>query len=77
MVRPAPIWRTIIPAVTRIPRMQALPPITAGLWVMRSNSSMAPPPSAWLTLRICLKALWLKAGFSKWMERLERRGVVA
>jgi len=34
-------------------------------------------PSAWLTLRICLKALWLKAGPSKWMERLERRGVAA
>src|SRR5579864_5323313 len=41
MLRPAPIWPTIIPTVTRKPRMHGLPPMTAGFCVMRVKSFMA------------------------------------
>jgi hypothetical protein len=40
MLRPAPICPTIMPTVTRCPRMQGLPPMTAGSWVMRGNGFM-------------------------------------
>jgi len=39
MARPAPSWPTIMPTVTRIPRMQGLPPLTSGFWVIRSKGA--------------------------------------
>src|ERR1700730_9452850 len=41
MLRPAPIWPTIMPTVTRWPRIQGLPPIIAGSWVIREKSLMS------------------------------------
>src|SRR5208282_1526509 len=40
MLRPAPICPTIMPTVTRIPRMQGFPPIRPGSWVIRLRSGM-------------------------------------
>src|SRR6266568_4230221 len=40
MLWPAPIWPTIIPTVTRIPRMHGFPPITPGSCVMRSSCAI-------------------------------------
>lgn len=45
MLRPAPICPTIIPTVTRMPRMQGLPPMISGFWLIRYN---------WLRALICL-----------------------
>ena len=39
-MRPAPIWPTIMPAVTRKPRTQGLPPMTSARCVIRSNVAM-------------------------------------
>src|SRR5262249_25826373 len=49
MVRPAPICATIMPTVTRIPRMHGLPPMTAAFCVIRVNS-----PTAITSLRVML-----------------------
>ncbi len=36
----APIWPTIIPTVTRMPRTQGFPPMTSGSCVMRSSCAI-------------------------------------
>jgi hypothetical protein len=72
MVRPTPIYPTIMPTVTRWQRAcRGLPPITSGFWVMRSKCGIAAALSGMLGMVVFFSRLPMRARRVQYPEGID------